>query len=665
MNGKRIDRRINTRLVLALLTAVVTFTLWSPVLTVHAQGDTPVQALVLLAQENAQQLAQVQSLVLEQGGRTLHIFPHQAVIVRGPPTTLDSLAALPGVAEVLTQAAELSAVESYGPSARRLAGVWNSLLAAQTTQLDVGLMAEGHGDGNQAHADAFIAPDLPSAGRTSTSGASIAATTAITPGYYQTSEFMAGSVAVGIVLVESDGSVDPSTEDWTVDEKQLVFNEIVGALNWWAELEPRANLSFVYEDHFTDPLPTSVEPISRPYRDQKYWMADAMGALGYDAESYLARVRDYDNDLRVKYGTGWAFTIFVVDSSADSDNSFSDGLFAYAYLGGPLFVMTYDNGGYGPGNMDAVAAHEMGHIFFALDQYRTARQGCTLRSGYLDIENQNSLAGECASNVGSIMRGGLGPYWNGAIDEYGSGQIGWRDSDGDDIFDPLDTELPITITTSIDGGNVIISGTTEIVPYPSPRRTSMTINTLTGVQYRFDGGEWRQASADDGTFDGITEGFWLTDTLPSGLHVLEVAAVDSAGNVSDVYATETVAIVDPIDGGLNTEFYQQDIDGYDAPEGEMVTLSGIAYHLGEKQVTGVQYRVDNGSWQSVDAQDGAFDSDYEPFFLEIGSLKAGTHLIEARAIDRDGHVEVNFAGQQVTIVRGISSVYLPVVMGGM
>jgi len=659
MNAKRIDREIATRIVLALLTVVVTVTLWSPVSAAHAQSDTPVQALVLLAQENAQQLAQVQGLVQEQGGRTLHIFPHQAVIVQVSPSTLESLTALPGVAEVLTEAVELSAVESYGPNAGRVASVWNSLLASQGTQLDVGLMAEGHGE----QTDAFVAPDLASTGRTSASGVSILSNTPITPGYRQTSEFMAGSVAVSIVLVESDGSVDPSTEDWTVDEKQLVFGEIVTALNWWVELEPRANLSFVYEDHFSDPLPTGVEPISRPYRDQKLWIGETMGALGYDDESYLTSVREYDNDLRSKYSTDWAFTIFVVDSSNDSDGNFSDGYFAYAYLGGPFFVMTYDNNGYGAGNMDAVAAHEMGHIFFALDQYLTT-QGCTLRSGYLDVENQNSVASGCASDVGSIMRGGLRPYRNGEIDEYGSGQIGWRDSDGDGILDPLDTELPITITTLIDGGSVIVSGTTEIVPYPSPERTSITINTLTGVQYRFDGGEWRQASANDGAFDGITEGFSFTDTLSSGLHVLEVATVDSAGNVSDVYATETIAIVDSIDGGLNTEFYQHDMDSYDAPEGETVRLSGIAYHLGEKQIAGIQYRVDDGSWQSVDAQDGAFDSNSESFFLEIGSLKVGTHLIEARAVDGDGHVEVNFAGQQVTVAQRMSSVFLPVIMGG-
>ena len=88
-------------------------------------------------------------------------------------------------------------------------------------------------------------PDLPA-----TSEIGVAANSSVTPGYYQTSEYLAGSVAVGIILVESNGSSDPSTEDWTADEKQNVYNEIVTGLNWWATLDPRANLSFVYDDHF-------------------------------------------------------------------------------------------------------------------------------------------------------------------------------------------------------------------------------------------------------------------------------------------------------------------------------------------------------------------------------------------------------------------------------
>jgi hypothetical protein len=472
---------------------------------------------------------------------------------------------------------------------------------------------------------------------------------------------MAGSVAVGIVAVESDGSVDPSTEDWTSDEKQHIFGEIVTALNWWAELEPRANLRFVYNDHFSNPLPTGVEPIGRPQHDEQYWIADAMSALGYDAPSYFTRVRDYNNGLRTAYQTDWAFTIFVVDSSADSDNRFSDGYFAYAYLGGPFMVLTYGNNGYGPGSMDAVAAHEMGHIFHALDQYYSAQQPCTRRSGYLDVENQNSQYGSCASDVGSIMRGGTYPYTGASIDPYAAGQIGWRDSDGDDILDPLDTDLPVSIASvSVNGDSVIVSGTAEIVPYPSPGRTSVTINTLTGVQYRFDGGDWQPATADDGTYDGTAQGYHFVASLSPGLHTMEVAAVDSAGNVSDVFATETIAILDPVDGGLNTELWPDaHVSG-----GEASTIGGVAYDLQGSAIADVQYRVDDGAWQSVSADDGAYDSDYEFFILPIGSLKAGTYLVQARAVDVDGSVEVNFASQQVTVAN-VRTIFLPIVVSGM
>lgn len=661
-----IGEKNSTRIVLAFLTALVTVTLWSPISIAHAQEDgTQSQALVLLTDSDAQQLAQVQDLVREQGGRTLHVFPHQAVIVRASSTTLEPLAALPGVAGVFTKAVDLSTADGYGSHARRVAGVWNSLVASQATPPGVGLATQEHQDGDQVHDDAFVAPDLPSDRRMSTSGVSIASSTPITPGYYQTSEYMAGSVAVGIVLVESDGSVDASTEDWTPEEKEQVFNEIVTALNWWAKLELRANLSFVYDDRFSEPLPTGVEPISHSYKDQKYWIADAMETLGYDDESYFACVRDYDNDLRARYGTDWAFTIFVVDSSADSDNRFSDGYFAYAYLGGPFFVMTYGNNDYGPDNMDAVAAHEMGHIFFALDQYASAGQSCTRRAGYLGVENQNSAYGDCASDVPSIMRGGVAPYRSGAIDEYAKGQIGWRDSDDDGVFDPLDVSLPITITTAISSNNVAVSGTTRILPYPSPGRASVTINTLIGVQYRLNGGDWQQAQATGGVFGGTSGDFhFALDSLPSGLYRLEVAAVDSAGNASDAYAVETLAIIDSIDGGLNTELYERDLDGYDVFDSETVTISGVAYHLEGEVISAVQYRVDGGSWQLVEAQDGAFDSDHEPFTLETGLLEVGTHLIEARAIDAVGNAEVNFARREVAVAGGVSTIFLPIVLGG-
>lgn len=617
----------------------------------QSRGAAPEQVFILLADNNGSQLAGVKQFIASAAGRVSHIFPDQALIAKIPPGAKQQLSTLDGVALVLTGPVDLSITDRYGPAARRYAGVWNSLLTPQPKT--AASMTAAH---SADHDDAFIAPDLPSA-----AGRNLGANGSSTPGYYQTSEYMAGSVAVGIVLVESNGSVDPSTEDWTAAEKQFVFNKIVAGLNWWVELEPRANLSFVYADHFSQPLPTGVEPITRPYYHQQYWINDAMGALGYDASSYFTRVRDYNNDLRAVYHTNWAFTIFVVDSSVDGDNRFSDGYFAYAYLGGPFMVMTYGNNGYGPDNMDAIAAHELGHIFYALDQYASAYQTCTHRSGYLDIENQNSQYGACTSNVNSIMRGQIYPYTMKAIDPYAAGQVGWRDSDGDNILDPLDVELPVALNsiTITAGNNVTVSGVAEITPYPSPSHSPVTINTLAGVQYRFDGGDWQPALAADGAFDSTTEGYGFTaGSLSPGWRQLEVAAVDSVGNVSKIYATETIAILDPIDGGLNTELKGPAL----MLAGQTAIINGVAYHMEGISLAGVAYRINGGAWQSAIAQDGAFDSDYEPFTLTLEAPEPGTYLFEAFATDVNGYAEVNIASQQITV--NSITVFLPLVTRG-
>ena len=55
-----------------------------------------------------------------------------------------------------------------------------------------------------------------------------------TPGYWETSEYMIGKIAVGIIFPESNGSIDVSTEDWTDLEIQQCLNKIQYALNAYA-----------------------------------------------------------------------------------------------------------------------------------------------------------------------------------------------------------------------------------------------------------------------------------------------------------------------------------------------------------------------------------------------------------------------------------------------
>jgi hypothetical protein len=123
----------------------------------------------------------------------------------------------------------------------------------------------------------------------------------------------------------------------------------------------------------------------------------------------------------------WGYFGFIVMDEEDPDHRFSDGYFAYAYLGGPFLVMTYNNGGYGPERMDEVMEHETGHIFGAPDEYSQGceENDCTTRYGFLHVFNANCV--RCNPNPElCVMRANqnITCYWT-------EGHIGWHDYDGD------------------------------------------------------------------------------------------------------------------------------------------------------------------------------------------------------------------------------------------
>jgi hypothetical protein len=578
------------------------------------------------------------------GGHVTHVFPPAALIAELPVGA--SLAA--GVSGVYRQVVDEATLGTLGGEARRAAQVWNGLLApeapAATMQSLDTLEAELVGDA--------LVPPPPQRIQ--------ALAVTLNPSYSETSEYLIGRVAVGIVLPESDGGADPSTEDWTEDERALVLSEVTAALDWWANLEPNAHLTFVYDDGTAAPTTTSYEPISRPYNDQYLWIAEVMEKKGYTSPSYFDRVRRYNNDLRAKYDTDWAFTIFVVDSSNDSDNRFSNGLFAYAYLGGPFLVMTSGNNGYGPQNMDAVAAHEIGHIFLALDQYYSAQQPCTLRAGYLGVENQNSQYGNCASDAPSIMRGQTWPYREGAVDEYARGQIGWRDSDGDGILDPMDTTLSVTSVNYVgvaEGPTILtFTGRVQDDPYPSALRRSVIINTIDQVQYRVAGGEWADAEPFDGAFDTYTEEFtFTTPPLPSDDLPIDLRVVDTAGN--EWIQTIANEILDTTLTRLEQQVPRQGLT--------QLVYSGLSSSV-VSPVAGVYYRIDSGPWQALAADDGAFDEPQEKFTLTIDlrALTPGAHQVQAYSVDHEGNVETSPASDFVLVEPRTLYAFLPLVLVG-
>lgn len=222
--------------------------------------------------------------------------------------------------------------------------------------------------------------------------------------------------------------------------------------------------------------------------------------------------------------------------------------------------MTYDNDGWTPDNMDAVLAHEMGHSFYALDEYASAGIACSERAGYLNAQNGNSALAGCPKNVTNcIMRSVV--LGTAVVDTFTLGQIGWWDSDVDGLPDILDTNADAALNPYVptpgDPYHATMIGVADENPIPNYNPygygATITMNTVALVEWRLDGGAWGPASPDDGAWDEPQEGFtFTTGALASGAHVVETRALNSAGNYGAL-DSETVLIdvtsVDPPGGG--------------------------------------------------------------------------------------------------------------------
>jgi hypothetical protein len=346
--------------------------------------------------------------------------------------------------------------------------------------------------------------------------------------FYYPSAYMAGSVAVQIILPESNGESGVNTETWTPAQVEAVRGAVDAALAWWQVRVPAARLSFTSELKI---VPSAYEPISYGIADEGLWIGDVLRRLGHTQQSYFAQAFAAAHSLREAGGTDWALTIFVVNSAADPDGRFADRRFAYAYIGGPFMVVTSDAGAYGSANLAPVIAHEIGHLFGALDQYAAAQMGCELRGGYLAVLNANSRYKNCGGTLPSIMFDPLSAYAAGAVDPFALGQIGYHDSDADGLIDVLDTSPTLSLEQlAATGTQPLLTGRVIDEPFPSTTGLAISINRTEYFEYNLGDGLWRptpldQPVADDGRFA-------LRLPLFDGRYTLGLRAINSAGVAS-------------------------------------------------------------------------------------------------------------------------------------
>lgn len=363
-----------------------------------------------------------------------------------------------------------------------------------------------------------------------------------------TAEYMLGDVLVTLVLMESDGTVDASTEDWTEANTEPIRQKVLDALNWWEEslaLEDSVHsLNFILDNTYVDsPVPTRYEPISRPWDDFVLWVEDFLEHVGFSTAASLGEdIRAFNHAQRLAHNTDWSFIIFAANSTNDGNGRFELGhefSGAFSFAGG-LFVVT-------PSERSVrTLAHETGHMFYALDEYPGGSSYFNTR-GYYGTQNLNAWDGnpDQSSRVNSIMSSGSeaqNAYNNHLISPSIKEMIGWKDSDGDGVFDVLD--LPHTFHGSgafdphIQAYRFLGESSVQTLPNlnPSGLRNDITINQISRAEYRIDGGLWQTAAE----FHTASAQLDLTIPVADGAQQIEIRTIDDDSGVTSVVFSATI-----------------------------------------------------------------------------------------------------------------------------
>jgi hypothetical protein len=352
-----------------------------------------------------------------------------------------------------------------------------------------------------------------------------------------TGEFMLGRIAVTPVFIESNGQIDPSTENWTADQKASVLTKIESGLDWWRQLLAKKtsqhSLDFVIDRTYVDaPFQSGYEPISRRSDDYSLWVSEFLVGSGFSQNALLEdNVRAFNNSQRLKLQTDWSFSIFVVNSQNDADGAFAaNGSFSRAFsFAGGLFEVVPST------RPVSTFTHETGHMFWARDEYNGGANYYQ-RRGYYNTQNTNAIDANPNSGfvqVDSIMSDSESlqrAFTNITTADATLAHIGWQDSDGDGIFDVLDVPLELRGQGRLDisKGEYSFQGTARAKALPnlnsSGNQNDITLNKVGRIEYRINGGSWITILSPDAYEVSLN----LKIPVPSGTAgTIEIRAVES------------------------------------------------------------------------------------------------------------------------------------------
>ena len=407
-----------------------------------------------------------------------------------------------------------------------------------------------------------------------------------------TGEYMLGKVHVTVVLMESTPTMSPGDngvvritptggsaynfnyipENWNSTLISSVKNKVIEATNWWEQTldtDPNVrdglldySVDFTYAD---SPVPTGYEPIARPSNDFALWIYDFLNTTGLPISgNFSTDIRTFNNFQRERTGSDWAFTLFVVNDTNDADKQFDpSGAFdrSFAYAGGRFAVVLASRPA-------SIFAHEIGHQFWALDEY-AGLGNYSAKRGYYNTQNVNSAENPTPgfSQQPSLMSNdpGLTQAYNSFTTSDASKQmIGWQDSDGDGIFDVLDVPFSLSGSGSYNAstGMYNFKGASSVETLANLNTSGLgndiTINKIRVAEYAIDNGPWQVAATYENLYSTSLD---LSFPVPAGDHEIRIRTHDTVtGAMSPEFIASTRGSSAYTESGIAGYLYRDDND---------------------------------------------------------------------------------------------------------